>query len=114
LGNVKGAIIYIDMLATATATKVAVGTYLNGGLFFSTVYNVAPGSYNQISRGYAKSPVAGQLLRFELGIDAIVPVVYDGGIPYISWDITREWHAMTTVNATYSMTTYLFLLGVCV
>ena len=81
---------------------------------YSIVHNVTPGGSNYIACVHHQESVAGVLFDAKLGSQALVPVVYSGVTPYITWNIYRSWIAMAGNNANYIGGGYLYLLGVVV
>lgn len=111
LTNLHGVILGVFLHTHLADGKAAVGAYYGAMARYSTVYNTTPGAYNVAARNSAKAVVAAVEHVLRTNHFCIVPVVYDGATPYISWDIKLEFSSMAANSDVYGATAYLYLLG---
>jgi len=114
LGNVKGALISARIQFYTHANKTAAGTDYWGELKYSLVYNTAPSAQDFILHVADLAEVAG-LSEFRYHTtQAVIPVIYDSGTPYVVWNFRGAISDMQANSAAYQAYAYLYLLGVFV
>jgi len=64
---------------------------------------------NRIGGGAFVSP---SVLKIFQGGHALVPIVWDGDTPYITWNMDMFFTGMNAASGNYHARAYLFLLGV--
>ncbi len=111
LTNVKGALVTADVAVRLAANKTLVGTDIRVEMRYSTAYNTAPVLHNRMIVVDLKSQVAGQILYQEQMGQAMIPVVWDSGTPYITWNVVGVWNNMDNNNGNYFVVGTLYLLG---
>ena len=113
LTNVKGALVLVDTTRYAHDGKVQVITSLRGEVRYSVKYNTLPGGYNNLRLVDNKSSGA-ETMQLKNSVQALIPVVYNNNIPYITWDIKMTYGNMVPGNFNYYLQAFLFLQGVLV
>ena len=78
---------------------------------FSTAYNTAPSQYNYINQVAGMARVASLVYSGTTITQASVPVVYNAGVPYITWNAGFSINNMAAAVAGYWATFKLYLLG---
>ena len=111
LGNVKGALIALSLYHYIPATKCQADTMVAIQSLFSTAYNTAPSQYNYINRVAEMARVASLVYSGTTITQASVPVVYNAGVPYITWNAGFSINNMAAAVAGYWATFKLYLLG---
>ena len=114
LDNVRGAILSIYLYTELADGKAAVGTLYGSAVRYAVTYNTTPGDYNFIARHQSKATVASVAHLLKTQHFAIVPVVWDSGVPYITWNVALDFASMAANSDVYGATVYLFLLGLTV
>lgn len=112
--NVKGALIGVFLTPTGSANKIAADTLIGALVKYSLTYNTAPPSVNRATGCQVCSQVAGVALNHSHMSCAIVPVVYDGSTPYLTWNVSLYHQNMASNNALYGATAYVYLIGLLV
>jgi len=111
LGNVKGALVLISLGGTITANKAGTDSVVYVSARYSRIYNTAPGSYNSMALMKGATRVAGLGYVAEQDTMAVIPVVYNGSTPYVTWNLVSSWWLMDNNDAEYSSEGALYLLG---
>lgn len=110
LGNVKGALVGYSFYLEADTDKCQVGTLLQIEARYSVEYNVLPVVYNRVG-AHAMYSQAAVKTRFLLQGSAPVPVVYNAGTPYITWNAYFYWANMVAAVDSYYGLVNLYILG---
>jgi hypothetical protein len=112
LTNIKGAIVYIVMWQSLAAAKVAVGTVVNSTVKYGTAYNTI-GTYTYLLQQRHVASVVGEYYFVDT-FNGLMPVTWDAGIPYLTWNVKTVFSSMLNANDQYFTYAYLHLLGVFV
>ena len=115
--NVKGALVAILRYLDIAASKMAVGTEAETLVRYCTRYNNVIGStYNHLGRTASRATSAMASSSWILNdiSQGLMPVVFDAGIPYLSWYLHSYFAGMTANNNVYESGCFLFLLGLTV
>ncbi len=113
LTNVKGALVVTSLEVYAAGEKTQATTSLQGQAQYSVKYDTLPGSYNTFILTYYRSSVP-EIQRYKKLSQAVIPVVYNNNIPYITWDIKMIFEAMLANNFQYYLAGRIWLQGVLV
>ncbi len=113
LTNVKGALVTAMLEIYAAGEKTQATTYLQGQARYSVKYNTVPGNYNTFILAYYRSSVP-EIQRYKKLSQAVIPVVYNNNIPYVTWDIKMMYGDMLANAFQYYLTGWLYLEGVLV
>jgi hypothetical protein len=116
LTNIHGAIVAVRTQPYIESLKA----HLNANCYlitrYSTSYNTTPGNYNIMT--YSWDNYVGAAHATNLGVvtttQALIPVVYDGIIPYITWNLSGNWNDMSADSGIYKVTALIYLLGVTI
>ena len=110
--NVRGAVISMEPHWELSAAKVAIGTYASLVAKYCSRYNSKTGADWQFIGGLdGKSQVATQIFQATITLTRSVPVIWEGGVPYICWFVYRAFLNMAAASAEYHATAYLYLCG---
>ena len=113
LTNVKGALVIISLEVYAAGEKTQATTSLQGQAQYSVKYDTLPGGYNTFILIYYRSSVP-EIQRYKKLSQAVIPVVYNNNIPYITWDIKMIFENMLANNFQYYLAGRIWLQGVLV
>ena len=115
LTNVQGAYIKVRSWIRIPATKVSSDSYYECHIRFSNTYNSTAGAYRNNILGrkqYSQSHDADDLrMEEETSVNAIVPVVYNGDDPYLTFVTNSDFYGMTTQVAQYFHANYIDIQG---
>jgi len=114
MNNAKGVILLATLGMYAAAGKVAVGTILSGFIRYSLVYNVAPLAGDSMVGRNMKAVVASQAMDDYISTEAIVPICWNAGIPYIVYRVSMAMSGMAAGNFQYGLNWQLYLRGLLV
>ncbi len=115
IGNAKGAVVAVKIECFLNAAKVQATTHVAPQIQYSTAYNTAPGGYNFILAFEETSRVAGVALEVtHISGAHPVPVVWDAGIPYITWAGFYHFGNMLNASNVYRIYFWLYLQGLLV
>ena len=109
--DIKGLLLIIGIAVGAAAAKVQVGTNLTGWFQYATFYGQTPGLWNTGNQTKIYAQVAGIILNHATWEQALVPVDYHGGIPYLTWRPRMSFNQMVSGNANYSVGTSVQIAG---
>lgn len=114
-GVTPTAAMVLSTIVMATAVgKLTNDTIIQGYVYYSLVYNSKGDDYqamNHLAVG-AEDPSNDSWLKGRMTSQAMVPVVYDSGTPYITWFSRIEAADMNSTSTLYGVTTYLYLIGI--
>jgi len=115
LTNAKGVLVEVSAQVRLSTGKTQVNTEVYLKAWYSTVFNVDPsGTNNMMASMGVQSLDAGSAWRLRTLGHKIIPIVYDGNIPYVTWVSQLDFKTMTAINANYYTVVYLYLLGLTV
>jgi len=116
LTNVRGALVLCGISLSAAAGKVDLGSEFSAHAVYSTSYNTAPTAANYLCLVRCDAVVAGVAVGHAVYAQALVPVFWVSGVPYITWQVVMNFgaigsHPMAANNALYGAGGVLFFLG---
>ncbi len=114
LTNIKGVLIFIRLENWISAVKVGAleGIHLEGFAFYSQKFNVVPDPYNFFKQIKTNTVEINQLHGHWDGSMALLPVVWNGDVPYLTWRTRIQFYTMSNANAQYYQKALIFLTGV--
>ncbi len=111
INNMKGAIIRAQIVEGLDENKALVGSYFEGYGSYSNKYNTTPNNWNRFCPLYHRCYVA-SVLYYALGhMWSIIPVTWNAGIPYITWNHTFTASFMNNASDHYFSSLQIFLMG---
>ncbi len=110
-GLIKGAVLFIFVIAQANATKVLVATSLDSRIKYAVEYNAVPSTWNIIASVQTQGRVDGVSLYATGGGQAVIPVKWVNNIPYITWNVVMTNSGMDTNTSGYYAQGNLYLQG---
>ena len=113
LTNVKGVLVFAKTERYAHDGKMQFITSLAGAVRYAVKYDTLPGSYNLFGFVYTQGASA-EAQKYMDSVQALIPVVYNNNIPYITWDIQMIYENMVPGNFNYYFEGTLFLQGVLI
>ena len=115
LTNVKGAVVGITVSGQMAASKTQNTTYFETWAAYSVEYDTAPSIYNTFAgfNNYFNAAEPNTWIQIHRS-QAVIPVVYDGDTPYITWSLQAQFGNMPAVAGVYLYYAYLYLVGVFV
>jgi hypothetical protein len=119
LSNAKGLLVSCEIYLSAAAAKVAAGSWFDAYPSYATSYGASPAVGNFLGYRRYAAPVATVAVYDIYQFHALVPVVWSGGVPYVTWYFTMNFgaagaHPMAAGNANYRADAALYALGLLV
>lgn len=112
--NARGVLAYVRLVPFASAAKMYDHTTLQGSAQYSTKYNTAPPTGAFLVHHRQKGWPDGQEAYFYASGSSLIPIVFDGSTPYLTWRVAIYFANMNPANDNYRMQAYLYILGVLV
>ena len=111
----KGALLYVVVYGQIQSTKVKEdgvdSTSLRVEAIFSNAYDSISSAYNVMQSILIKAEVDTVNLTGQCGGQSVVPVVWNGGTPYITWRVDGIFSDMVTNTGTLTAQCYIYLQG---
>jgi len=116
LTNANGLLVNVRHLYTVDDTVIKTGSQVQTNSFYSLNYNSSADiEYNYMNRLLTMAQSASadtQDISYQTGVQAMVPIAYDGDTPYLSWMGQFVIGAATTATgATVDAYFYVYLQG---
>jgi hypothetical protein len=119
--NAKALIVVGRTWVQVAAAKQTDGLFISVEARYSKQYDVAPPSYssaasNVISSKYACIPKVStaDFTEIDYTADCIIPIVWSGGVPYITWNARFFFATGTASSAAYLGQIWLHIKGIVI
>jgi len=113
LTNIKGALLGIYISAYAAPAKTATGMSVFGGASYAITYNATP-DRTMASAEIETSGAATVTQKQYARANALVPVNYSGGVPYVTWQLYEVAAGMAASSGQYRVAANVWLHGVLI
>jgi hypothetical protein len=116
LTNVKGAVLAVLSAAYVDAAKTKENAWALVQTKYSVDYDEMPTTYNVMAKlqTFCSGAFASGYWNPSIFTHALVPVVYSGNTPYVTWSLEGTIAGLNAGNGetdTYSIRSYLYILG---
>lgn len=113
--NVRGALVNCQLNFSIDGAKATTPSIFSGGAYYCRLYNDTTGStYQRMIYHSEGSRISGQSYYSTHAQQALIPIVYNASVPYVSWYIYMNYVNMTTASQPYSLYGSLYIMGITI